>query len=478
MTENISALYSEYVIDGVSMELTPAMMLDSCLAAGSSPGKSAAAILQDTIAASAAEQASDATSGTEAGTETAVAEIAASETAALPAAAGTPFTQTGRGGPFAPIVDESLDPELCSVQTDSSRVKTYIRMVRDIKTRKLFKAYAWSRTRAAIAHALVDAVWRGGHFRLGDLAVRLDWHWPTSHIGDLAAFYESVSSAAEYIDSLGLKISDYTFTATEGDAELEVKVCLLDPELEGQAPDELSSLNPAGEYEDDYFAELALRPDAQHPASRPLISPVIENDILPELPFKTAHPQLGGSLLHPSKLVPDAHSWLIYVPFDDCDYRLAGSLLAQTLGIRGGVAPQIEDADYFIDCYEVVRELVEDGIVLSGTTVGGGGLISAIKNMTGPGVGASVELADLVRATGEKDIIRLLFSEVPGVVFQIADIDYDYVDAELLLQDVAFYPLGHPLVGTSELRVHSSAKSGIQVILESLIRSQNSEGED
>ena len=142
------------------------------------------------------------------------------------------------------------------------------------------------------------------------------------------------------------------------------------------------------------------------------------------------------------------------------------------------MAPQIVDPDYFIDCYEVVRELVEDGVVLSGVTVGRGGLISPMKRMTGPKIGASVELADLVRATGEKDIVRLLFAEVPGVLFQIADIDYDYVDAELLLQDIAFYPMGHPVPGKPGVDIISSDKPGIQTILESLIRSQSSEGED
>ena len=72
--------------------------------------------------------------------------------------------------------------------------------------------------------------------------------------------------------------------------------------------------------------------------------------------------------------------------------------------------------------------------------------------------------------------MRILFAEVPGVVVQITDADFDYLDAELLLQDVAFFPLGHPTPGRTDIRIKSSAKSGIQTILESLIR--NAEGED
>ena len=187
---------------------------------------------------------------------------------------------------------------------------------------------------------------------------------------------------------------------------------------------------------------------------------------------------MDDGMMHPSCFVPDPQSWIIYIPFENCEYRLGGSLLAQALGVSGAVAPQIVDADYFIDCYEVVRELVEDGVVIAGATVGDGGLMAALDSMTEAGTGAAVELAGLVRATGESDIIRLLFSEVPGVLVQINDIDYDYVDAELLLQDVAFYPLGHPSVSTKGVTVRTSDKSGIQAILESLITSQSSEGED
>ena len=81
-------------------------------------------------------------------------------------------------------------------------------------------------------------------------------------------------------------------------------------------------------------------------------------------------------------------------------------------------------------------------------------------------------------ATGEKNIIRILFAEIPGVIIQVRDSDFDYLDAELLLQDVAYYPLGHPLRNGGELSVRSSEKTGIQNILESLIRNQCGEGED
>lgn len=87
-----------------------------------------------------------------------------------------------------------------------------------------------------------------------------------------------------------------------------------------------------------------------------------------------------------------------------------------------------------------------------------------------------MDISDIMASAQEKNPVRVLFSEVPGAVIQIRDSDFDYLDAELLLQDVAFYPLGHPVAGGSGVRVKASAKTGIQRILESLM--QNAEGED
>ena len=387
MDEKTSALYSEYVIDGVPQELTPAQILEACLAEG-------------------AER------------------------------------PNAPEGAFEPIVDETVDPAPKPCDTDPAKVGEYLRLIKGLKAPVFPSAFPETYTKSRIACALIDAIWRKGHFRLGDLALRLDWTWNPQRIGDMAAFYASVSSAADYIDSLGLRLSGYSYEESDGESVVDAT-----PSLAVQRQE----TDPSVPDDPDFFSEL---------------------------PFRTEHPRLRMQNSHPSRLLPDAGSWLIYVPFEDCEYRLGASLLAQALGSSGAVAPQIVDPDYFIDCYEVVRELVEDGIVLSGVTVGRGGLISALKRMTGPKIGASVELADLARATGDKDIVRLLFAEVPGVLFQIADIDYDYVDAELLLQDIAFYPIGHPVPGRPGVDVMSSDKPGIQTILESLIRSQSSEGED
>ena len=84
----------------------------------------------------------------------------------------------------------------------------------------------------------------------------------------------------------------------------------------------------------------------------------------------------------------------------------------------------------------------------------------------------------LGRSPGEEnDKMRILFGEVPGVLIQINSSDYDYVDSQLLLQDIAYYPIGHPSVSHNGIKIHENAKTGVADILASLLE-QASEGED
>ena len=372
-----SVLNSNYIIDGVEQELTPAQILDSCLA---------------------------------------------------------DRPQQQPGDKFEVIVDESIDPFIRPCVTKVENIDEYLKMV--LAGRAPRKAaelpFVDFYTRQKIALRLIDAIWRKGHFKLGNLALTLDWKWDSTQLGSLAAFYASASAAGDYIDALGIRLKTYSYTDTPHKSSLSVKACVLREE----GPEE----------------------------------EIVEED---------ADPTLSTQRAHPAKFVDDESAWIVYVPFDDGKFRLGGSKLASALGVSGEGTPQLLDADYFIDCYEVVREMVEDGVAIAGTTVGEGGLMAALHNMSSEGTGAEVDLGGLIHATGEKDIVRLLFAELPGVVMQIADIDYDYVDAEFLLQDVAFFPLGHVSRGKSGVRVKVTDHSPVSSILESILRSQSSsEGED
>lgn len=385
MKEKTSALHSKYIIDGVSRRLTPAEMLDDCLAS---------------------------------------AEV-------------KPNTESGE---FEPIVDESTDPSPSIKKFLNQNVQGYLATVASLleEPRPFPAAYADPYTRGRIAKALLDAVWLNGRFKLGDLTLAAKWKWNGKPLGNMAAFYSSAEATADYINNLGICLSGYSFTESGRVCQTSFKVGACE---KAESPDE-----------DDIF--------------------------LPEdAPFGSEHPVLGRRRAVPDKLAADPDSWIIYVPFDTCDFRLGGSLLCDALGQNGDNFPEIGDADYFIDCYEVIREFIEDRIAVSAATVCDGGLLTALKLMCSGDVGADIDISGIMSAYGEDKKLRILFSEVPGAIIQIKDSDYDYVDAEFLLQDIAYYPIGHPVTGTGEVNVKAGG-SGIANILQSLLGSQTSEGED
>ena len=333
-------------------------------------------------------------------------------------------------GDPATVADEQPDPTPDNFPFKDSSLLSYAKALPQKSSLPL--PFSGPYTVAKVAQALLEAIWYNGHFRLGDLSLKAEWKWSDKQIGQAAAFYNSVESACSYLDALGLHLDKFSFAS--GQPAVSFKATTLSEE---DAADE-------------------------------------ETSLFRELPYRTAHPRISRRRKTPPAFVAEPSDWLIYVPFDPCDFRLGGSALAQALGAHPATAPELGDADYFIDCYEVVRELVEDGVVKAGATVGEGGLMACLRAMAAGGTSADISIQGIAKAYGEDSRTRILFAEVPGVVIQIADIDYDYVDAEFILQDVVYFPIGHPVPRRSA--VHFKESIEIPQILESLLNTL--EGED
>ena len=391
MKEKTSALHSEYIIDGIPRRFTPADILDGCLDKEPSGNND--------------------------------------------------YEE------FEPIVDESVDPHPAEDQFRAQDFQEYLEGIHSMAgiQRNCPMAFPEEFAKGRIAKALLDTIWLKGHFRLSDLTLSAKWRWNTKPLGNMAAFYGSVEASADYIDSLGISLSSYSFSESDKVSQIAFKVSATD---RPEDPDE----------------EIA--PEEE------------EIDLTGNSPFGSPHPSIIRRRAVPDKLVADPDSWLIFIPFDSCEFRLGNSLLCDVYGQNGDTAPEIGDGDYFIDCFEIIREFVEDKVVLSGRTVSDGGLLSALKSMCGDDSGAKIDISGIMNAYDEGNGIRVLFSEVPGTLIQIKDIDYDYADAEFLLQDIAYYPIGHPVPGNGEIKVKSGKGGGISDILQSLLSSQASEGED
>ena len=372
-----SALYSHYIIDGLKCDMTPAELLDECM--HESDG-----LLE------------------------------------LP--------------DFDDIIDELTEAPLSVFEPDSSQHEKYLEqtLAATNSERQFMMLYPEHFTRMQIAKTLLGRLWSEGHFRLGDLRLWAQWEWNTRHLGNMAAFYASASTASEYIYALGTSLEDYVFI--EGDESSTAK----------------------------FFAWL---PEHEE-----------EENIFKTSPYESTHPWISESRKCPATLVNDPDSRIIYIPFDTCRFKLGGSLLAQENNDNGGKAPDITDPDYFIDCYEVVRELTEDGIIMSGTTVADGGLLTAAARMCTE-CGCDLDITRLSASYQEENTTKILFGEVPGVLIQVSEDNYDYVDAQLILQDVAYFPVGTTTVSHTGVKVTRSEKNGIAGILASLL-GQASEGED
>ena len=391
MKEKESALYSQYIIDGIRCDATPAELLEECLE--------------------------------------------------FPEGIDEDSTE------FDDIIDESTEPPLSEFAFDTSKTSEYIRQISEKITpdRPFSLLYPEHFSRMQIAQALLNRLWSEGHFRLYNLRLWAQWDWNTRPIGNMASFYRSTQASANYIFDLGVKLSDYLFI--ESDERCSAKFFAWLPE---------GNLDQDNEIEGQAMTE--------------------QDTTLFKSPFESRHPWIGNKRKYPATAIADPNSWIIYIPFDTCPFRLGGSLLAQTNGLNGGHEPHIGDPDYFIDCYEVIRELTEDGIIKAGCTVGEGGLAVAADKMCSE-IGLEMDITGIMSSYSENNATNVLFGEIPGVLIQISDNDFDYVDSQLILQDVAYYPIGRPSVSFKGLKFSEKSRKGVADILACLL-GQATEGED
>lgn len=120
-------------------------------------------------------------------------------------------------------------------------------------------------------------------------------------------------------------------------------------------------------------------------------------------------------------LQPVKDSTLIYIDFSEDKFHLGGSSFAQVVNAIGTDVPCVADAAYFAKAFEAVQLLIRDNLILAGHDISAGGLITTLLEMTfgRNDTGLKLDLNGL----GGKDLIRLLFSEKPGIVIQVKDHD-------------------------------------------------------
>ncbi|MDR1004760.1 MAG: phosphoribosylformylglycinamidine synthase, partial [Prevotellaceae bacterium] len=141
-------------------------------------------------------------------------------------------------------------------------------------------------------------------------------------------------------------------------------------------------------------------------------------------------------------LVNDPDSTLYHIDFSFDSLRLGGSAFNQSLGKVGSDVLCVRDAAYFRQAFDAVQKLVERGWLLAGHDISAGGLITTLlemcfANMEG---GMDIDLDGFV----EKDLLKVLFAETPGIVVQVGN--KHKAGVEQLLDDagVGYIALGKP----------------------------------
>ncbi|KVV14056.1 phosphoribosylformylglycinamidine synthase [Flavobacterium sp. TAB 87] len=239
-------------------------------------------------------------------------------------------------------------------------------------------------SRNAIGESLSNIVWAPIRDGMDGISLSANWMWACKNEGEDARLYAAVEACSEFAIQLGINI-----------------------------PTGKDSLSMKQKYPNDEViapGTVIISAGGNCTDIRKVVEPVLQKD--------------GGSIY--------------YINLSQDEFKLGGSSFAQTLNAIGNETPTIQDAAFFKKAFNTVQELILDNQILAGHDIGSGGLITTLLEMCFADVnlGAKIDFS----VFEEKDIIKYLFSENIGIVFQAKE---DAVlESKLNANGVSFYKLG------------------------------------
>ncbi len=219
----------------------------------------------------------------------------------------------------------------------------------------------------SVAEALTNLVWAPVTDGLKGVSLSANWMWPAKNPGEDARLYAAVKRISDFAISLGINI-----------------------------PTGKDSLSMTQKYPD---GEKVFAPGTV------IISAVGEVEDIRKVVEPVLQPVKGNSI--------------IYIDFSKDGFHLGGSSFAQVVNAIGTEVPDVPDPDYFKKAFDAVQQLIRNNLILAGHDISAGGMITTLLEMTfgRNDTGMNLDLSKL----NEKDIIRLLFSEKPGIIIQVKD---------------------------------------------------------
>lgn len=216
----------------------------------------------------------------------------------------------------------------------------------------------------AIAESLTNIVFAPIEEGLKGISLSANWMWPCKNPGEDARLYKAVEACSDFACELGINIptgkDSLSMTQKYGDEKVYSPGTVI--------------ISAAGEVKN----------------IRKIVSPVLA--------------YIKGTYLY-------------YIDFSFDTFKLGGSAFAQTMGKLGEEAPTVKDTEYFKNAFNAVQELIDRGLVLAGHDISAGGLVTTMLEMcfANPQGGLEARLDKLHHT----DLIKVLFSENPGVLIQV-----------------------------------------------------------
>jgi phosphoribosylformylglycinamidine synthase len=242
----------------------------------------------------------------------------------------------------------------------------------------------------SVAEALTNIVWAPLTHGIRSISLSANWMWPCRNKGEDARLYEAVEAVSDFVCDLGINIP------TGKDS---LSMTQKYPDGESVMSPGTVIISAAGEVED----------------VRKIVTPLLKKDV---------------------------NTYLVHIDLSFDALKLGGSSFAQVINRVGNEVPTVTDADYFRKGFEAVQQLIREGLVLSGHDISAGGLVTTLLEMcfANKDYGMDVDLSKME----EKDVLKLLFSENPAVVIQVAEMDR--VGRILQKMGIQYSVIGHPVV--------------------------------
>lgn len=247
----------------------------------------------------------------------------------------------------------------------------------------------------SVAESLTNIVWAPMADGLDSISLSANWMWPCrSQKGEDARLYQGVEALSDFCCSLHVNV-------------------------------------PTG--------KDSLSMTQKYPDGSKVISP------------GTVIVSSGGEVSDIRKVVgpviKPVDSVLYHIDFSFDNLRLGGSAFAQSLGKVGSDVPTVKNPEYFRDAFLAIQELVKNGLILAGHDISAGGLVTTLLEMCFANRKGGLDIC--LDNIAEKDIVKVLFAENPGVVIQVANDKREEVEALLKRDGIAFALIGKPVEGRS-----------------------------